>query len=216
MNFEDASEGLHCLIVQGNVAHLWTKLGQHDQVSQFHSLWVGHLVAETVRKLSLFNDKHPQIILGALTHDIGKIKIPKQLLTKNEYLTKEELWTVRNGHVEAGWTLLSEYPHLQPAAGGHHTVQRVPFAAECFSWEKLPQWLTFSVLLIGICDMVDRMNRRIIVSDLPKSIEQMRAELQPEHFPMLKGNQEIIDVVLEVVAEQQTSPLAKGGHEDVE
>ena len=216
MNFEDASENLHCHIFEGNLGHLWTQLGHHDQISQFHSLWVGHLVAETLQKVSLYSDKHPLIILGALMHDVGKIKIPAHLLTKKERLTEEELWIVRNGHVEAGWELLSEHPPLQYAAGGHHAVQRVPFTAKSFSWKALPPWIEFGVLLTSICDMVDRMNRRIRKCDPPKSVAQMRAELQSEHFPMLQDMQELIELVLEVVVEQQTSPLAKAEIDDIE
>lgn len=78
-----------------------------------HSVRTGnYLVAmfDVVRDLSRFSQLFKQytldtVALAGLLHDIGKIKIPQSLLTKNGALTKEEWETMRQHSAYGGRTL---------------------------------------------------------------------------------------------------------------
>lgn len=61
-------------------------------------------------------------VLGALIHDIGKLEVPKHILTKKSKLTKEE-WDVVKKHVEWGKDIVSamdKYKELVPLVALHH------------------------------------------------------------------------------------------------
>ncbi len=53
------------------------------------------------KKLGLSEDEKKQLIYGAYMHDIGKINIPNEILTKKMRLTKEE-WEILKQHPKDG------------------------------------------------------------------------------------------------------------------
>ena len=63
-----------------------------------------------------WNDEHIQAIyMAAMVHDIGKMAVPSEILTKPSRLSDLEMQLVQ-GHVEAGYQILKDIPFPWPIA----------------------------------------------------------------------------------------------------
>jgi HD-GYP domain-containing protein (c-di-GMP phosphodiesterase class II) len=60
-------------------------------------------------------DRIQGLYLAAMVHDIGKLAIPAEILTKPSHLTDLEMQMIR-GHVEAGYQILKDIPFSWPIA----------------------------------------------------------------------------------------------------
>ena len=90
-----------------------TRLKNKDQTTYVHSLAVSGMMTLLARSLEM--DEQTTGILGVagMLHDIGKLLIPNEILTKPGKLTDQERLVIRN-HPEAGYRLLQTYPDLPP------------------------------------------------------------------------------------------------------
>ncbi|MBP5249308.1 MAG: HD-GYP domain-containing protein [Lachnospiraceae bacterium] len=83
-------------------------------------------VAEYSRRLAEMSGKSEQecdeIYYAGLLHDIGKIGIPENIITKEGKLTPEEYDTIKQHPVLGGQILgsITEFPYLSIGARGHH------------------------------------------------------------------------------------------------
>ena len=92
-------------------------------------------------------------IKGALLHDIGKIQIPIELLTKETELSKGE------------WAMLMQHPKLGYQMAGddfnNHVLSCIYYHHEKFDGTGYPFGLTIEIpkeaSIITICDMYDAM-----------------------------------------------------------
>ncbi|MCG8401663.1 MAG: HD domain-containing protein, partial [Firmicutes bacterium] len=87
-----------------------------------HSLNVARLSAWLARKIGLPQSEIFEIALGALIHDIGKIKIDTSILDKPGKLTHEEWQTIKK-HPQMGLALVAGYNwarSLYPMIAYHH------------------------------------------------------------------------------------------------
>lgn len=64
------------------------------------------------KKLGLSEDEKKQLIYGAYMHDIGKINIPNEILTKKMRLTKEE-WEILKQHPKDGVEIIKSVNSLK-------------------------------------------------------------------------------------------------------
>lgn len=78
---------------------------------RFHSYRVCSLSAELGRRMDLPPDRTMTLKAGALLHDIGKIHLSQDILTKPGRLLPEE-WEVMRQHPALGMELLSRIPSL--------------------------------------------------------------------------------------------------------
>lgn len=118
-----------------------------DHYTFGHSQKVAEYATILASKLSL-DKSHVELIQeAALLHDIGKIGIPEQILTKTGRLTQEEFDIVKQ-HVEMSITIIKHLPsmnHVIPAVIGHHErwdgkgyprglrCENIPLAARCLA-----------------------------------------------------------------------------------
>lgn len=91
------------------------RIREMDQYTFEHSVSVSVLLIAFAKSLGLERDVLRQIGVGALLHDIGKIKVPAAILNKPSRLTDEEL-TIMKRHVILGRDMLAETPGILPAA----------------------------------------------------------------------------------------------------
>ncbi len=84
---------------------LSTLIAKRDPYTAGHQLRVSELAAKIAAKLNLPIQIIEGIRLSALIHDIGKIVIPAEILTKPTKLTDYEMAMVRS-HVQAGYDIL--------------------------------------------------------------------------------------------------------------
>ncbi len=91
------------------------RIRQMDQYTFEHSVSVGVLLISFAKSMGLERDVIQQIGVGALLHDIGKIKVPDAVLNKPGRLTDEE-FAIMKKHVVFSREILAETPGISPAA----------------------------------------------------------------------------------------------------
>ncbi|MDK2985763.1 MAG: hypothetical protein PWQ96_1405 [Clostridia bacterium] len=104
------------------ITNLLKTLKIHHPGTYQHSLNVARLSAWLARELGLPQTEIFEIAIGALIHDIGKIKIASSILDKPSKLTDEE-WQIIKKHPQIGIHLLAEYNwahNLYPMIAYHH------------------------------------------------------------------------------------------------
>lgn len=88
-----------------------SRLRIKDEYLVEHSLNVSILMTIFAKHLGEDKNLIEQLALGAFLHDIGKIQIPSDILTKPGKLTAQE-YDIMKSHVERGVEVVSESHHL--------------------------------------------------------------------------------------------------------
>ena len=96
-----------------------TQLKKKDEYTSFHSISVSILCLAFGRHMGYQKNTLKTLGLGGLLHDIGKMKIPAEVLNKAGRLTEEEFEIMRR-HVVYGAEILSD------THGIHESVMEVP------------------------------------------------------------------------------------------
>lgn len=97
-------------------------LGLRDPKLPVHSLRVSNFAAKLARRLGLPEEQVDIIRRGSLLHDIGKLGVPQDILSKPGLLTDHENELIQT-HPSLGATLLIECPEYQaliPIVLHHH------------------------------------------------------------------------------------------------
>jgi len=99
------------------------QLKNKDEYTALHSLRVCILALTFGRHLDFTPDQLNVLGIGALLHDLGKMKVPGEILNKPGHLTDRE-FEIMKSHVPHGVAILEGTPHIPaPAievARGHH------------------------------------------------------------------------------------------------
>ena len=144
-----------------NTLHLMNTLQllrEYDDTMYIHSLSVA-LIAHTIAsQQNVTEEDMRNLIFACAFHDIGKVKIPPEILYKPDRLTEEEYYIVKE-HSQIGFEILknAHFPEeIQIAALWHHERcdgSGYPFG---LTLEQIP---TFSKI-IAIADVYDAMTAR--------------------------------------------------------
>ena len=132
------------------LASLMSALEVKDDYTSEHAHEVGELAADVGRRLGLGGDELRAVELGALMHDIGKIRIPESILNKPGALTDEE-WEVMRTHPELGARILAPIASLAPV------VPIVRSSHERWDGRGYPEGLAGDAIPVGarigaVCD----------------------------------------------------------------
>ncbi len=101
-------------MVRNPDAMMWiTRLRKQDEMIYGHGLQVAVNMVALGRHLGLPKDFLDRLCAIGLLLDIGKIKLPKELLLKKERLDSEEFDTIKS-HVQLALDILKETPDLHP------------------------------------------------------------------------------------------------------
>jgi len=115
LNVSGAKEvvsGLVDSIVRNPDAQLWlSNLRKRDEYTAIHSLNVCIFALTFARYLGFNKEEMNEIGIGALLHDIGKMRVPLEILNKEGKLTAEEREIVHK-HAQHGYEILKSYPEL--------------------------------------------------------------------------------------------------------
>ncbi len=111
-------------IVSNENALLWlTRLKNRDEYTSQHSINVCVLAVLFGRYHGLSENELRELGLGALLHDIGKMRIPLEILNKAGRPSEEEMKTLRE-HPQYGYEILlaaeGVSPQVQDIARSHH------------------------------------------------------------------------------------------------
>ena len=102
-------------IVRNPDAQLWlSNLRKRDEYTAIHSLNVCIFALTFARYLGFHVDEMNEIGIGALLHDIGKMRVPLEILNKEDKLTEQEREIVKQ-HAQHGFDILQNSPGLPPS-----------------------------------------------------------------------------------------------------
>ena len=86
-----------------------------DPYTTGHQLRVSHLAQEIAEEMGLNNDEKDFIGTAAVIHDIGKLSIPAEILTKPTKLTDLEYELIKT-HSQSGYNILKDIKFTGPVA----------------------------------------------------------------------------------------------------
>ena len=86
-----------------------------DPYTAGHQKRVASIAMAIGSQLGWDNERIQAIYMAAMVHDIGKMAVPSEILTKPSRLTDLEMQMVQ-GHVEAGYQILKDIPFPWPIA----------------------------------------------------------------------------------------------------
>ena len=169
---------------QKNLVQL-TDIRLHDTYTFAHSVNVAILSSLLGVLLKLSREEQLKLTLGGLLHDIGKVTVPYEILTKAGHLSDNE-WSVMQGHPEAGRQRLKKmFPNdtlLSTIALQHH---------ERFDGSGYPNHLKGEQIhrygrIVAIADVYDALTsvRPYKRAYTPSVAHRLMATCSPGHFDL--------------------------------
>ncbi len=156
------------------LASLSNALEAKDAVTSQHTEEVVRLAVSVAAELDLDLDAVQSVELGAVLHDIGKVRVPEAILNKPGPLTDEE-WQVMRTHPEVGEQILRPIQSLQailPLVRHHHERWDGTGYPDGLAGREIP----LGARIVAVCDAYRAMTEdRPYRAALPK--DEARAEL---------------------------------------
>lgn len=86
-----------------------------DPYTAGHQKRVAQISMELAKRLNIESDAVQALYMAAMVHDIGKVAVPSEILTKPTHLTELEMKMVQE-HAETGFQILKDIPFPWPIA----------------------------------------------------------------------------------------------------
>src|ERR1039458_7370752 len=97
------------------VTAIVTAMEMRDPYTSGHESRVAEIACAIGKEMGLDEHRLQGLRMAAMVHDIGKISIPSEILTKPAKLSKEEYDMIKT-HPEAGYAILRDIPFTWPVA----------------------------------------------------------------------------------------------------
>jgi polar amino acid transport system substrate-binding protein len=187
---------------------LFINLSRHVDIkvtySGTHSAHVAYWVKATARLLNLPNEEIQIIYWASLLHDLGKISVPDEILSKNGPLSDDE-WVLMKLHPIAGANMVNSLGSLTQAA------PIVKYHQEKYDGSGYPKGLQgeeipFGARILAVIDAYDAMTNTRVYRQARKHEEAIK-ELESKcgsHFDPI-----VVDIFLKTL-EYHTYPLYSG------
>lgn len=130
-------------------------LEQKDQLTRDHTIRIGEMALRVGERFRLPARELRSLGLAALLHDVGKLQVPGEILTKPASLTPEEYETVKM-HTVHGEEMLRAEPALAEAAPivrSHHERLDGTGYPDGLAGREIP----LAARIISVCDAFDAM-----------------------------------------------------------
>lgn len=101
--------------LEDSLAGIAALLEQRDPYTAGHQQHVADLAVKIGRQMGLDEERLRSLYLGGIVHDIGKIQVPSEILSKPARLNGPELAMIRQ-HPEAGYNVLKKIDFPWPIA----------------------------------------------------------------------------------------------------
>lgn len=161
-------------ILRNPAAMLWlARIKNSDLYTAEHSMRVAIFAIALGRELGMLPLQLEEIGVCGMLHDIGKIKVPSEILNKPGALTAEEL-VVMKEHVDHGRRLLLNNQQVTPAtvdvAYAHHERVDGNGYPRGLEGSRIP----YSAKIVAVVDAYDAINSDRIYSKGKSSLESLR------------------------------------------
>lgn len=143
---------------QPEIRALVQALAESDGDTYRHSLEVAATATALGRRLGLARTELVEVELGALLHDVGKLRLPRDLLTKPGRLTDEERRLMRL-HPDWGAEMVARIPGLEAVAlivRLHHERPDGLGYPHGLTDERIPM----ATRIVSVCDAYGAMTKR--------------------------------------------------------
>jgi PAS domain S-box-containing protein len=167
----------------------------YDPYTAEHQQRVAELAWLVGENMGLAEDVVERLYFNGLLHDIGKISIPKSILTKPGELAEEE-WALIRAHTKQGYSILKDanlpWPAAEVALQHHERLDGSGYPGGITGDQ-----LRLEVSILAVCDVVEAM-----CSHRPYRPARTTNEILRE----LEGNREtkynahVVDVMLPMIA----------------
>jgi len=142
--------------LEGTIAAVAKAVGARDPYTSGHQQRVAELAEAIAREIGLDEERIKGVYLCATIHDIGKIQLPADILSKPSKLTDAEYMLIQS-HPECGYNILKDVKFSWPVADvayQHH---------ERIDGSGYPQGLKgdqicLEARIISVADVVEAMN----------------------------------------------------------
>jgi putative nucleotidyltransferase with HDIG domain len=143
---------------QAEIRALVQALAESDGDTYRHSLEVAATATVLGRQLGLDRTELVEVELGALLHDVGKLRLPRELLTKPGELTEEERRVIRL-HPDWGADMVASIPGLEAVAlivRLHHERPDGRGYPYGLTHDRIPM----ATRIVSVCDAYGAMTKR--------------------------------------------------------
>jgi len=143
-------------VIGGTVMAIATTVEKRDPYTSGHQQRVAELACAIGREMGLSQDQTEGLTIASAIHDIGKISLPAEILSKPSQLSSLEMGLIQ-GHSQAGYDILKNVEFPWPVADivlQHH---------ERLNGTGYPQRLSGDDILkeariVGVADVVETMS----------------------------------------------------------
>jgi putative nucleotidyltransferase with HDIG domain len=160
---------------QAEIRALVKALAESDGDTYRHSLEVAATATALGHRLGLARAQLLEVELGALLHDVGKLRLPRELLSKPGRLTSEEARLIRL-HPEWGAEMVGRIPGLEAVAlivRLHHERPDGRGYPHGLTQERIP----LATRIVSVCDAYGAMTKQRPYS-APLDVDTALAELE--------------------------------------
>jgi putative nucleotidyltransferase with HDIG domain len=135
------------------------ELKEYDQYTTTHSMNVAVLSMALAEHLELDGDTLRSVGLAALLHDLGKVRIPREILMKPGTLSEQEREVVRRHPADGARMILERQDELDLAAtvAYEHHLMIDGGGYPCLHY---PRAAAYASRLVHVCDVYDALRTR--------------------------------------------------------
>jgi HD-GYP domain-containing protein (c-di-GMP phosphodiesterase class II) len=161
-------------VIKNPNAMMWlTQIKHKDDYTAEHSVRVSVLAVALGRELALLEKELEDLGVAAMLHDVGKIKIPDSILSKEGALSDEE-YKLMKSHAAHGKHLLMSKSDVPPiavdVAWNHHEQVNGKGYPRGITSEKIP----YFAKIVGVVDAFDAITSDRVYSNARSTLEALR------------------------------------------
>jgi len=191
INLEKARYAINCVVasIQRNRTPLITlaSLKAHDEYTFSHAVNVAVLTLVQAEALGLDRQTLNDLGIAALLHDVGKLKVPEEILKKPARLTAEEFEVIKL-HPANGAKILLSTPGINKLAYVVTFEHHIKYDLSGYPPVSPGRKLNLGSMLVRIADTYDAMrSNRYYAKETPpeKTIKEMEEASGKEFDPVL-------------------------------
>jgi len=148
-----------------------------DDYTYSHALNVGVIAMAFGRKIGLPEDVIKQIGLGGFLHDIGKIRLPYDLLHKNGPLNEQEKKLMQN-HPRYGYEMLKDSTQLSDTVKRIVLLHHEKFDGTGYPFGFKDEQIEDPIRVVAIAEVYDTLTTKLSYRDPVSGKEALKAILK--------------------------------------